>query len=104
MEAFQLVTANRLRDGAVVYLGPGERWMERMEEGLRLPGQAEADAALELAQRFVTERVVVNPYLMDMTAPGKPRAMREIIRAAGPTVRTDLGKQAKRKLKSEALT
>jgi hypothetical protein len=93
-EAFQLITANRLRDGEVVYLGPGERWTERMADGLRLAGKAEADTALLLAQRFVAERQVVNPYLMDMTAPGKPRAMREVIRAAGPTVRTDLGKQS----------
>jgi hypothetical protein len=94
MEAFQLVTAQRLRDGVVVYFGPGERWLDRMDEALRLPGKAEAEAALKAAQRFVAERMVVNPYLMDMTAPGKPRAMREVIRAAGPTVRPDLGKQS----------
>jgi hypothetical protein len=97
VEAFQLVTANRLHDGEVVYLAPGESWAEDLESGLRLVDKGQAEAALAAAARFVTERVVVNPYLIEVTAHGKvlkPARMREVIRAAGPTVRRDLGKQA----------
>ncbi len=46
---------------------------------------------------YVTGNVVVAPYLFDVrrTAGGiRPVKEREIIRAAGPTVRHDLGKQA----------
>ena len=56
-----------------------------------------ADAALEAAQAFVRDNVVVNPYLFDVRTVGgavQPVKEREIIRAAGPSVRTDTGKQA----------
>ena len=57
----------------------------------------EAEAALTEARRSVADRVVVNPYLfaLETGAPAPfPLEEREIIRANGPTVRTDTGKQA----------
>jgi hypothetical protein len=57
----------------------------------------DADAALEAARKFVAGNVVVNPYLFAVRAETDgvtPVKEREIIRAAGPTVRSDLGKQA----------
>jgi len=98
-KAFQLVTANRLCDGEVVYLASGDRWTTELADGHRLVEKAEAEAALVASARFVAERVVVNPYLIEVSEAGtglKPLRMREVIRAAGPTVRTDLGKQASR--------
>jgi len=56
-----------------------------------------ADAALAAAQKYVRENVVVAPYLFDVKTDARgihPVKEREIIRAAGPTVREDLGKQA----------
>jgi hypothetical protein len=98
-KAFQLVTANRLRDGEVVYLTSDERWTTRLADGQRLTEKADAEAKLAASARFVAERVVVNPYLIEVSEAEtglKPLRMREVIRAAGPTVRTDLGKQASR--------
>jgi hypothetical protein len=45
----------------------------------------------------VTGNAVVNPYLFDVKVEGTtiyPVKEREIVRAAGPSVRTDTGKQA----------
>jgi Protein of unknown function (DUF2849) len=96
--AIQIVTANRLRDGAVVYLGPGPGLVEALEAAWRLSTKHEVEAALAEAARYVARQVVVNPYPIEVAETGgglKPVRMREIIRAAGPTVRHDLGKQAK---------
>ncbi len=93
----QIVTANRLTDGLVVYLDGSGAWSERVEEG-RVAPSGEAGAAL-LASAEAPEQgvLVVGPYLMDVAVDGglpRPVSNREVIRAKGPTVRLDLGKQA----------
>ncbi len=58
---------------------------------------ADAKAALEAAQKSVAGNVVVNPYLFEVRDEEggiTPLKERELIRAAGPTMRGDLGKQA----------
>jgi hypothetical protein len=95
--AVHIVTANRLRDGAVVYLAPDHGLAERLDAAERLATKDETDAALARAARYVAEQVIVNPYPIEVTESRgglKPVRMREVIRAAGPTVRLDLGKQA----------
>ncbi|MDE2184157.1 MAG: DUF2849 domain-containing protein [Alphaproteobacteria bacterium] len=92
----QILTANRLRDGDVVYWHGG-RWVEALGEADIFAAEAEAKAALEAAQQAVAANVVVNPYLFEVRpdADGPvPVKEREIVRAAGPTVHADLGKQA----------
>ncbi len=95
----QIVTANRLGDGVVVYLAAGGAWSERVEEA-RVARDDEAGAALlAFAEGPEQGIVVVGPYLMEVAAEtGAPRPLsnREVIRARGPTVRLDLGKQAER--------
>ena len=91
----QVLTANRLKIGEVVYWGSGG-WVSRFEEAQVL-SDTHAEASLQGAADWVLKGEVVAPYLFDVrekdgrTVPVKER---EIIRAAGPTVRTDLGKQA----------
>lgn len=90
----QVLTANRLSDGAVVYLTAAGDWAENLDHA-----QVVADAALAEAEgkRAQERLLVVGPYLMDVRVHGariEPVKMREIIRAAGPSVRLDLGKQA----------
>jgi len=92
----QMLTANRLRDGEVVWWRAGS-WVTALPEAEVLADPKAADAALEAAQAFVRDNVVVNPYLFDVRIVGdavRPVKEREIIRAAGPSVRTDTGKQA----------
>jgi len=88
-----MLTANRLRDGAVLYWKHGA-WTEILPEGEVFAEAAPADAALAAAQAFVANNIVVNPYLFDLRPDGMPLKEREIIRARGPSVRDDLGQQA----------
>ncbi|HEV2561941.1 MAG TPA: DUF2849 domain-containing protein [Rhizomicrobium sp.] len=90
----QILTANRLRDGEVVYWRDGN-WVEAYGEAQIFPDDASADAALAAAQDFVKRNIVVATYLFDVRADGSPVKEREIIRAAGPSVRPDTGKQAR---------
>lgn len=87
-----MLTANRLRDGEVVYWRKGE-WVEAYADGEIFPDAASADAALAAAQDFVKRNIVVATYLFDVREDGTPVKEREIIRAAGPSVRRDTGKQ-----------
>ena len=60
-------------------------------------GSRQFDAALAAATAELTNNTFVAPYLFEVRdVNGKivPVKEREIIRAAGPTVRLDLGKQA----------
>ena len=92
----QMLTANRLVDGDVLYWKGGD-WVLSLKDGDVFDDAKAADAALAAAQKYVTGNAVVNPYLFDVKTDEKgihPVKEREIIRAAGPTMRLDLGKQA----------
>jgi len=92
----QMLTANRLVDGDVLYWKGGD-WVLSLKDGDVFDDPQAADAALAAAQKYVIANAVVNPYLFDVKTDAKgihPVKEREIIRAAGPTVRFDLGKQA----------
>jgi hypothetical protein len=86
----QMVIANRLADGFVVFLGASDAWHRRIGDGRVLQGEAEAEAALEVAKRHEAENVVVEPTLIEVTVDeaGEPHPVeiREAIRAFGPTI------------------
>lgn len=95
--ALQVVTANRLTDGVVVYLDPAGGWSERAEQGQLATSEDQAEALMAVAAAAVVRREVVAPYLIEVSDAGgrlAPVRLRERIRAMGPTVRLDLGKQA----------
>lgn len=92
-----MLTANRLRDGEVVWWRGGQ-WVEAYADGEIFADAAAADAALEAAKDFVKRNIVVNPYLFDVREDGSPVKEREIIRAAGPSVRRDMGKQTQQNI------
>jgi len=94
---FHSLTANRLLDGEPVYMTGDHGWSEVLEDAVIADGKDEGEKLLTVAAQAVTDRLVVNPYLFDVDADGdkpKPISVREQIRAAGPTVRLELGKQA----------
>ena len=94
---FQAVTANRLSDGEVVYLADDNRWVEEFAAAEIVDGADAAAALLARAMPADFELAVLEPYLFEVLEDGagfKPASVRETIRAAGPTVRLDLGKQA----------
>ncbi|MDZ4740850.1 MAG: DUF2849 domain-containing protein [Alphaproteobacteria bacterium] len=90
----QVLTANRLSDGEVVYLATDGAWVERIAAAQVFTSPAEGESSLDIGAAAERELKIVHAYLFDITPAGKPVKMREIIRAAGPTVRRDLGKQA----------
>lgn len=88
------VTGNRLADGRPVYRTAGGEWAPQIEAAQLFDDQGAAEAALLAARE--QETVVVGTYLITIDAPGAPahrEAVRENIRAHGPTVRGDLGRQ-----------
>ena len=92
----QMLTANRLRDGDVLYR-KGDGWVLTLEGGDVYADKAGADAALAVATAELVRNEVVAPYLFEVRElNGKivPVKEREIIRAAGPTVHPHTGKQA----------
>ena len=93
----QIITANRLSDGVVVFLDPRNRWVERLAQGGVWTDTDSAAEALSAAKDDEARDVVVEPYLIDVVDRNGAVAakhLREVIRAAGPTIRRDLGKQA----------
>ena len=96
----QAVTANRLVDGIVVFLDGNGHWSERPQDSAVATDKAAADALMAAAEHTVEQRVVVGPYLMEVVdgpSGPEPLKLRERIRAGGPTVRLDLGKQAEKR-------
>ena len=91
----QVLTANRLSDGEVVYLANDGAWVESLAAAQVLASAADGEAALAKGAEAERNLHVVHAYLFDVTPQQKPVKMREVIRAAGPTVRQDLGKQAR---------
>jgi sulfite reductase (NADPH) hemoprotein beta-component len=91
----QVVTANRLRDGAVVWLTADHGWSEDFTASLPLRDEAAAKAALDGTAVDVKARKVVGPYLAEVeeTPEGlKPNNARERIRAGRlPTITPDVG-------------
>ncbi|HLY55095.1 MAG TPA: DUF2849 domain-containing protein [Stellaceae bacterium] len=93
--SLSVVSANRLRDGVAVWLGPGGKWVERVEGASLFDAQGLADAHESAAKaqddQFVVE-VTETPAHAELGLP-MPETVRERIRTRGPSVRTDLGKQ-----------
>lgn len=96
----QVVTANRLADGVVVFLTADGGWSEQIGESAVAAGKEEAAALLALGETAERQQRVVAPYLIEVECVdgrvARAKRFRERIRALGPTVRDDLGKQAMR--------
>jgi hypothetical protein len=93
----KVVTANRLGDGAVVYLAAAGAWSAWLEDAAAAETPDGEAALLSHAEQAVETRLVVGPYAMAVTRDRgrlRPTSQREVIRARGPSVRPDLGKQA----------
>ena len=96
-ETVKVLTANRLIDGEAVWFGSGQ-WLESLQ-GSAVADSEDAVRALEgIAERDVAANLIVDVALIDVVREGRhlhPIRLRERIRAAGPTIRPDLGKQAR---------
>lgn len=86
--AAQVITANRLRDGIVIYLqthGDHHHWCENIREASVFKA-GDVDAMLERAHVDVRENHIVDPYAIGVSAEHTPLTQREAVRAGGPTI------------------
>jgi Protein of unknown function (DUF2849) len=92
-----VITANRLTDGVVVFQTAEGGWSEDFKYATVLPEPKATAGALARAKEDEARNIVVDPYAVvveERNGHFVPKALREAIRAAGPTIRRDLGKQA----------
>jgi hypothetical protein len=85
----RMIIANRLTDGLVVFLTADGGWSVAIADGIVITDSAEEERLLAQAKRDEDGCRVVDPNLIDVTVDrGSPRpvAIREAIRAFGPTV------------------
>jgi hypothetical protein len=83
----QIITANRLGDGRVVFL-TRSGWSRRIEEAEVARSKEESEAALARAQADARANRVLEPYAVDVRLErGRPVPvrLRERIRLKGPT-------------------
>jgi hypothetical protein len=91
-----IITANRLTDGVVVFVDSSGGWTEDFHRATVFADDSRK-AALAEAKQSEARNEVIDPYEVEIeTRNGHfvPKALREAIRASGPTNRRDLGKQA----------
>jgi len=94
----KVLTANRLTDGEAVWFGSDETWHETIDNA-DVAREKAAEERLDLlgkasyARNEVVDVDIIDVELRDGEI--RPIRLRERIRAAGPTNRTDLGKQAR---------
>ena len=85
----KVISANRLADGIVVYVGRDGSWSERLSQAKIFASKAEAEAGLLVAQNDAKRNLVVEPVVVEVAEDaGGLRAvtLREAIRARGPTI------------------
>lgn len=87
-----VITANRLRDGAVVWRGAGGAWHLHFDDAAVLPAAAAPDA-LAAARLDEARCLVIGAYVAQVdeaTGRPEPAGWKERIRARGPSV-VDVG-------------
>lgn len=93
----KVITANRLLNGDVVWLGENGNWVERVTLASTFEGKDQVAQGLAIGQDAEKAQKVVGVYEMDVTLEDGvivPVRLRERIRAAGPTTHPQFGKQA----------
>ena len=94
----KILAANRLTDGETVWLGAGDRWVETIDAA-HVARDKEAEERLATAgDAALAANLVLDVTLVDVDlSDGRilPTRLRERIRAGGPSIHPDLGKQAR---------
>jgi hypothetical protein len=87
-----VVTANRLTDGIVVYLAPDGSWTEDIAQARFAETEEETKALEEIGNKAVKDRIVVAMYPMPVAIRDgavDPLSVREKIRASHRTTLTE---------------
>jgi hypothetical protein len=94
----KVLTANRLTDGIAVWYADGG-WADTVDNADIAHDKAAEDRLEAIGALASARNEVVDVNLIDVSVVGgvvEPVRLREKIRATGPTIRNDLGKQAAR--------
>ena len=94
----KILTANRVTDGIAVWYADGG-WAETVSQADLAHDKAAEDRLEAIGAKAYADNEVVDVNLIDAEVVAgvvEPVRLREKIRAAGPTIREDLGKQAER--------
>ena len=92
----QMIIANSLKDGRVVFLAEHSQWVYRIAGGLVVHSDDEAKEVKKIAADAEAKNQVIDPQLIEVdNAEGQPRpvAIREAIRAEGPIVKGHPGEE-----------
>jgi len=93
----KLLAAHRLLDGVAVWAGPDGVWVEDIGQA-EIARDGDAEARLEqIGREAVARNLVLDIELIDIDVVDgavRPLRLRERIRAAGPSIHPELGKQA----------
>ena len=94
----RVLSANRLADGIVVYLGDDGSWLEALDRAKVFEAEAETEAALLIARADAKRNLVIDPFVVEISSGelcsgrGKGKetlhavSLRNKIRARGPTI------------------
>jgi len=94
----KVLTANRLVDGEAVWHAAGRGWIETLEGAELARDKAAEERLAEIGKASYLRDEVVDVDLIDVDlVDGRivPTRLRERIRAAGPSIHPELGKQAR---------
>jgi len=101
----KVITANRLKDGAVVYFTADGHWSTWLSEAGIADTDEQNNSLLAAAQANKTDVPVIEPYSIDVRTEGatiKPVRYREAIRAKGPTTHPQHGRPTTASLNTSA--
>lgn len=88
-EIFRVITANRVRDGVIVYARAQEGgldWTPQIANATAY-GESEIDEALKTAEKDAETNYVLGVYAAEVAGRNRPLSARETVRAKGPTVK-----------------
>jgi len=93
----QVITANHLASGDVVYLARDAAWTRDISEAAIAPDLAASAVLLNQAEQAAARNEIVGPYAIPVDpahAPPRPVQFRERIRARGPTAGNNLSSKS----------
>jgi len=85
----QMLIANRLSDGLVVFRAADGSWVESIDDGHVIEASDEAERLLEQSAADERNNKIIDPNLIAVSTDSgalRPVAIREAIRAEGPTI------------------
>lgn len=89
VEVYKVITANRLSDGAIVYLQVTDKslsWRDSIHEATVFH-ESVTERMVRMAEKQEAENIVIAPYAIEITGKHEPLSARETIRAHGPSVK-----------------